>query len=51
MKMADDPAVQEAMKKTGSSTVKVTTDQFRAQIQDEILQWKPLLAEIAEKQK
>lgn len=51
MKMADDPAVQEAMTKTGSSTVKVTTDQFRAQIQDEIKQWKPLLAEIAEKQK
>lgn len=51
MKMADDPAVQEAMRKTGSSTVKVTTDQFRAQIQDEISQWKPLLAEIAEKQK
>lgn len=51
MKMADDPAVQEAMTKTGSSTVKATTDQFRAQIQDEISQWKPLLAEIAEKQK
>lgn len=51
MKMADDPAVQEAMRKTGSSTVKMTTDQFRAQIQDEIQQWKPLLAEIAEKQK
>lgn len=51
MKMADDPAVQEAMTKTGSSTVKVTSDQFRAQIQAEIQQWKPLLAEIAEKQK
>ncbi len=51
MKMADDPAVQEAMTKTGSSTVKMTTEQFRAQIQDEIKQWKPLLAEIAEKQK
>ena len=51
MTMADDPAVKEAMKKTGSSTVKVTTDQFRAQIQDEITQWKPLLAEIAAKQK
>lgn len=51
MTMVDDPAVKEAMKKTGSSTVKVTTDQFRAQIQDEITQWKPLLAEIAAKQK
>ena len=51
MQMADDPAVKEAMTKTGSSTVKVTADQFRAQIQDEIKQWKPLLAEIAEKQK
>ena len=51
MKMADDPAVQEAMQKVGGSSVKMSTDRFRSQIQDEISQWKPLLAEIAEKQK
>lgn len=51
MQMADDPAVKEAMTKTGSSTVKMPSEQFRAQIQDEIKQWKPLLAEITERQK
>jgi tripartite-type tricarboxylate transporter receptor subunit TctC len=49
MKMADDPQVQQAMRKAGGATVKITTEQFRAQIQEEIAQWKPLLAEIAKK--
>ena len=42
-KMADDPEVIEAMRKGGASTVKSTPDQFRAQIQQEIEQWKPFI--------
>lgn len=47
--MADDPDVKEAMRKAGADTVKTTPAQFRAQIQQEILQWKPLIAEIGRK--
>ena len=49
IKMADDPEVKETMRKSGASTVKTTPDQYRAQIQQEIAQWKPLIREIAEK--
>jgi tripartite-type tricarboxylate transporter receptor subunit TctC len=49
IKMADDPEVKEAMRKLGASTVKSTPDQFVAQIKQEMAQWKPLIAEIAEK--
>jgi tripartite-type tricarboxylate transporter receptor subunit TctC len=37
------------MRKAGADTVKGTPDQFRAQIAQEIAQWKPLIAEFAEK--
>jgi len=46
-KMADQPSLQETMRKAGATMVKTTPEQFRAQINDEIEQWKPLLAEIA----
>lgn len=46
IKMADDPEVIEAMRKSGASTVKSTSDQFRAQIQQEIGQWKPFIKEL-----
>jgi tripartite-type tricarboxylate transporter receptor subunit TctC len=49
IKMADDPVVKEAMRKAGADTVKTTPAQFRAQIQQEIAQWKPLIAEIGQK--
>jgi tripartite-type tricarboxylate transporter receptor subunit TctC len=49
IKMADDPEVKEAMRKAGADTVKTTPDEFRAQIQQEIAQWKPLIQEIAQK--
>jgi tripartite-type tricarboxylate transporter receptor subunit TctC len=49
--MADDPDVKETMRKAGANTVKTTPDQFRAQIEHEIAQWKPLINEIAEKDK
>ena len=49
MKMAEDPEVKKAMVKAGASTVKTTPEQYAKQIQDEIAQWKPLLAEIADK--
>jgi len=49
IKMADDPEVKEAMRKAGASTVKTTPDQYRAQIQLEMAQWKPLIDEIADK--
>ncbi len=49
LKMADDPAVKESMRKAGADTVKTTPDEFRAQIAREIAQWKPLIGEIAEK--
>jgi tripartite-type tricarboxylate transporter receptor subunit TctC len=47
--MADDPNVKESMRKAGADTVKTTPEQFRAQIRQEIAQWKPLIGEIAEK--
>ncbi len=49
IKMADDPEVKEAMRKAGADTVKTTPDEYRAQIQQEIAQWKPLIEEIAHK--
>ena len=51
IKMADDPEVIAAMRKLGGSTVKNTPEQFRTQIAQEIEQWKPLIKEIAEKEK
>jgi tripartite-type tricarboxylate transporter receptor subunit TctC len=49
IRMADDPEVKDAMRKGGAETVKSTPVQFRAQIQQEIAQWKPLIAEIGQK--
>jgi tripartite-type tricarboxylate transporter receptor subunit TctC len=49
IKMADDPAAKESMRKAGADTVKTTPEQYRAQIQQEIAQWKALIVEIAEK--
>jgi tripartite-type tricarboxylate transporter receptor subunit TctC len=49
IKMAGDPEVKESMRKAGANTVKTTPEQYRAQIQQEIAQWKPLIGEIAEK--
>jgi tripartite-type tricarboxylate transporter receptor subunit TctC len=49
IKMADDPEVKEAMRRAGADTVKTTPAEYRAQIQQEIVQWKPLLAEIGQK--
>jgi tripartite-type tricarboxylate transporter receptor subunit TctC len=49
IKMADDPEVKESMRKAGASTVKTTPAQYRAQIEQEIAQWKPLISEIAGK--
>jgi tripartite-type tricarboxylate transporter receptor subunit TctC len=51
IKMADDPEVKETMRKAGASTVKTTPEQYRSQIRQEMAQWKPLIAEIAEKEK
>jgi tripartite-type tricarboxylate transporter receptor subunit TctC len=51
IKMADDPDVKETMRKAGANTVKTTPEEFRAQIEREIAQWKPLINEIAEKDK
>jgi tripartite-type tricarboxylate transporter receptor subunit TctC len=51
IKMADDPEMKDAMRKAGAVTVKSTPEQFRAQIQSEMEQWKPLIAEFAEKEK
>jgi tripartite-type tricarboxylate transporter receptor subunit TctC len=51
IKMADDPEVKEVMRRAGANTVKTTPEQYRAQIQQEIAQWKPLIAEIADKEK
>jgi tripartite-type tricarboxylate transporter receptor subunit TctC len=51
IRMADDPAMKENMHKAGADTVKSTPAQFRAQIQQEIAQWKPLIGEIMEKEK
>jgi tripartite-type tricarboxylate transporter receptor subunit TctC len=41
--------VKETMRKAGANTVKTTPAQFRAQIEQEMEQWKPLIKEIAEK--
>jgi len=51
IRMADDPEVIAAMRKLGANTVKSTPEQFRTQIAQEIEQWKPLIKEIAEKEK
>lgn len=51
IRMADDPDAKEAWRKAGADTIKTTPDQFRAQIGQEIAQWKPLIGEIAEKEK
>jgi tripartite-type tricarboxylate transporter receptor subunit TctC len=50
LKMADDPEIKEQMRKAGSSTVKSTPAQFRAQIEQEMAQWKPMVAEILAKE-
>jgi tripartite-type tricarboxylate transporter receptor subunit TctC len=49
IKMADDPEVKETMRRAGANTVKTTPAQFRAQIEQEMEQWKPLIKEIGEK--
>ena len=49
IKMADDPEVKEVMRRAGADTVKTTADEYRAQIRQEIAQWKPLIEEIAKK--
>jgi tripartite-type tricarboxylate transporter receptor subunit TctC len=49
IKMADDPEVKEIMRKAGADTVKTTPEQYRAQIVQEIAQWKPLIQEIAQR--
>jgi tripartite-type tricarboxylate transporter receptor subunit TctC len=49
LKMADDPGVRASMRKAGADTVKNTPDEYRAQILREIVQWKPLIAEIADR--
>jgi tripartite-type tricarboxylate transporter receptor subunit TctC len=49
LKMADDPGVRASMRKAGADTVKNTPDEYRAQILREIVQWKPLIGEIADK--
>ena len=49
LKMADDPGMKESMRKAGADTVKSTPEEYRAQIAQEIAQWKPLIAEMAEK--
>jgi tripartite-type tricarboxylate transporter receptor subunit TctC len=51
LKMADDPEIKEQMRKAGSSTVKTTPAQFRTQIEQEMAQWKPMVAEILAKEK
>jgi tripartite-type tricarboxylate transporter receptor subunit TctC len=46
IRMADDPEVKEAMRRAGADTVKTTPAEYRAQIEREIAQWRPLIAEI-----
>ncbi len=46
IRMADDPEVKEGLRTVGADTVKTTPVQFRALIQQEIAEWKPLSAEI-----
>jgi tripartite-type tricarboxylate transporter receptor subunit TctC len=50
IKMADDPDVKEAMRKAGGNTVKTTPEQFKKQIEQEMAQWKPMVAEIMAKE-
>ena len=50
LRMADDAEIKEQMRKAGSSTVKSTPAQFRAQIAQEMAQWKPMVAEILAKE-
>jgi tripartite-type tricarboxylate transporter receptor subunit TctC len=47
IRMADDPVMKDSMRKAGADTIRTTPDQFRAQIRQEIAQWKPLIGEIA----
>jgi tripartite-type tricarboxylate transporter receptor subunit TctC len=49
IKMADDPEAKEIMRRAGADTVKTTPDEYRAQIAQEIAQWKPLIEEIVQK--
>jgi tripartite-type tricarboxylate transporter receptor subunit TctC len=49
IRMADDPSVKEAMRRAGADTVKTTPIEYRAQIQREIAQWEPLIAEIGQR--
>jgi tripartite-type tricarboxylate transporter receptor subunit TctC len=49
IKMADDRSMKESMRKAGADTVKTTPEEYRAQIAQEIAQWKPLINEISEK--
>jgi tripartite-type tricarboxylate transporter receptor subunit TctC len=49
IKMADDPEAKEIMRRAGADTVKTTPEEYRAQIAQEIAQWKPLIEEIAQK--
>ena len=49
--MADDPEVKEALRQAGGNTVKTTPEQFRKQIEQEMAQWKPMIAEILAKEK
>jgi tripartite-type tricarboxylate transporter receptor subunit TctC len=51
IKMADDPEIKEQMRKAGGSTVKTTPAQFRTQIEQEMAQWRPMVAEILAKEK
>jgi tripartite-type tricarboxylate transporter receptor subunit TctC len=51
IKMADDAEFKETMRNAGSNTVKTTPAEFRKQIEAEIDQWKPLIKEIADKEK
>jgi len=37
------------MRRAGADTVKTTPEEYRAQIGQEIAQWKPLIEEIAQK--
>jgi tripartite-type tricarboxylate transporter receptor subunit TctC len=50
LKMADDPEIKEQMRKSGASTVKSTPAHFRGQIEQEMAQWKPMVAEILAKE-
>jgi tripartite-type tricarboxylate transporter receptor subunit TctC len=51
IKMADDPEIKATMRKAGGNTVKTTPEEFRAQIANEMAQWKPMVAEILAKEK